>query len=163
MVSVSVCQILLDTNIWVDNYLAYRPGNRQSCALIDAALELRVSILYPVHIIKDVFYIIQNSMKAKEREEQGFVSERAALAIREISWACTENMTQNATAVAADDTDVWLAMRYRTIHKDLEDNLVLAAAERSQADMLVTNDHELLGKATIPAHTPEDALAFLRM
>lgn len=132
-------------------------------ALISMADEAHVELLYPVHAIKDVFYTIQSQLKHQERAERGALSESAVLAIREIAWDCVRNMSENATAVGADGSDVWLAMKLRSIHNDLEDNLVLAAAQRARVDMLVTNDERLILKATVPAHTPADALALLQM
>ena len=66
-------------------------------------------------------------------------------------------MRERATAIGADESDVWLACRYLPFNNDLEDNFVLAAAERAQVDYIVTNDETLIRKSTVPAFTPEDA------
>jgi predicted nucleic acid-binding protein len=79
-----------------------------------------------------------------------------AEAIRDIAWACVDNMSELGTPVGADESDLWLARKYRRLHPDLEDDLVLAAAERAQADYLVTSDEALLRKAMVPALSPED-------
>lgn len=155
--------ILVDTNVWVDNYLPSRSTAKGSCDFIAAAKASRIQLLYPVHVIKDVFFLIRSTLKRQERLKNGSLSEEMALAITEAAWGCVQNMRENATAVGADNSDVWLAFKYRPLLDDLEDDLVLAAAERSQADMLVTNDQQLISKATVPAHTPADAAILLRV
>jgi predicted nucleic acid-binding protein len=61
-----------------------------------------------------------------------------------------------------DNSDVWLARKYRTLHDDFEDNFILAAAERAKVDFLVTSDQSLLRKATVAALSPQDMLAVLK-
>lgn len=70
-------------------------------------------------------------------------------------------MREIATAVGADDSDLWLACKYKPILGDLEDNLVLASAERAQVDFIVTGDEQLIRKSTRNAYMPADALSFL--
>lgn len=155
-------RILVDTNVWIDNYLPARPNTEASCDFIDEAKASGTTLLYPVHVIKDVFFLLRSTMKQQERANHGTLSEEMALAITESAWGCVENMRENATAVGADESDVWLACKYRPLLEDLEDDLVLAAAERAQANMLVTNDAQLIAKATVPAHTPADATFLLK-
>ena len=57
---------------------------------------------------------------------------------------------------------VWLACKYRQVHDDFEDDLLIAAAQRAQADYLVTNDERLLKHAPVAALSARDALAALR-
>ena len=70
-------------------------------------------------------------------------------------------MREIATAVGADDSDLWLACKYKPTLGDLEDNLVLAAAERAQVDFIVTGDEQLICKSTRNVYMPADALSFL--
>ena len=65
-------------------------------------------------------------------------------------------------AVDADESDVWRACKYRPLGNDLEDDMVMTAAERAQARFTVTNDKELIRKAAVAAYLPEDAVAHLR-
>lgn len=85
-----------------------------------------------------------------------------ARAIAEIAWGCVDNLCEFATAVGLDNSDVWLARKYRTLHDDFEDNFILAAAERAKVDFLVTSDQSLLRKATVAALSPQDMLAVLK-
>ena len=59
-------------------------------------------------------------------------------------------MRKQATAVGADESDLWTACNLRSVHNDLEDNLVVAAAQRADATYLVTNDEALIKHAPSP-------------
>jgi len=154
--------VLVDTNVWLDNYLADRPHAAQSRAFIVQARNAGVQLVYPVHCLNDVFVLIQAHLKRAAREK-GALAESDVAAIREIAWACIENMREFATAVGADESDAWKACKYRRLTNDLEDNFVLAAAERATVDFLVTNDKRLLHKSTVNAYTPEDATLVLSL
>ena len=119
-------------------------------------------LLFPARAIVDVHYVIYRTFKQMVREERGVVQETDARAIAEVAWGCVDNLCELATAVGMDGSDVWLARKYRALHGDLEDNFVLAAAERADADFLVTSDQQLLRKATVAALSPKDMLALLR-
>lgn len=153
---------LVDTNVWLDNYLVDRPGSTASRAFLDEARKQGVQLVYPVHCLSAFFLLVQAHLKRIVRE-QGELSESDALAIREIAWSCVENLRALAVAVGADESDAWKSCKYRSLTNDLEDNLVLAAAERVPVDFLVTNDRGLLGKSTVNAYTPEDAALMLRV
>ena len=74
-------------------------------------------------------------------------------------------MREVATAVGADNSDVWLASKWEPLHGDIGDNLVLAAAKRAQADYVVTSDRQLLSHAAlvgVVAVPSEDMLAVLK-
>lgn len=92
---------------------------------------------------------------------EGQLGERSARAVRETVWGCVNNMCELATAVGVDEGDVWLARKYKSLLGDLEDNLVLAAARRVQADYVVTSDRELIQHLPVAALTPQDMLAVL--
>ena len=89
------------------------------------------------------------------------LSESAAIAAHEAALGCTRNMCELATAVGADATGIWLADRYLSIHRDFEDNLVLAACRRIKADYLVTNDRALIQNANVLAKTPTQMMALM--
>ena len=157
----AVSVAVVDTNVWLDNYLGARPGSKTSRSFIVKARSSGLQLAYPIHALPDIFYLLQANVKKKAREEGAF-TEGDALAIRELAWACIENMREFAVAVGADESDAWRACKYRHLGNDLEDNMVMAAAERAKARFIVTNDRELIRKATVAAYTPEDALAYLK-
>ena len=148
--------VLLDVDVWLDNYLPDRPAGADSRLMLDWLIEHDVAISYPITAPATLFYLIQQAMKQASRIENGSLNQSDVQSINETAWACIENMAEIGVPVGADASDFWIARKYRAIHADLEDNLVLAAAERAQADYLVTSDKSLLGKSTVPALSPHD-------
>ena len=122
-----------------------------------------MDLLYPVHIIPDVFYLAFIDVKRLLRGQGS--DELVAKAARSTAWEYVNSMREIATAVAADNSDVWLASKWESLHGDIEDNLVLAAAKRAQADYVVTSDRQLLSHAAlagVAAVSPEDMRAVLQ-
>lgn len=155
--------IVVDTNVWLDLLLPNRVHARESRAFIAAATQKKYGLAYPVHSLKDIFFLVCSEMKQRARDEKGALSEHDALTAREIAWSCVEYVRNLATAVGADESDAWFACKYRSLNGDLEDNFVLAAAKRANAAFLVTSDETLLRKATVETHTPGDAAALLAL
>ena len=122
-----------------------------------------MDLLYPVHIIPDVFYLAFIDIKRLLRGQGS--DELVVQAARTTAWEYVNSMREIATAVAADNSDVWLASKWESLHGDIEDNLVLAAAKRAQADYVVTSDRQLLSHAAlagVAAVSPEDMRAVLQ-
>ena len=154
--------MLLDTNVWLDAFLPERVACSAAHELISLALRLDVNLLYPVHIVPDVFYLSLIDVK-RLLKGQGS-DELVAQAARSTAWEYVNAMRNAATAVGADGSDVWLASKWEQLHDDIEDNLVLAAAKRARADYLVTSDRRLLAHAAlagVAAVSPEDMLGVL--
>ena len=152
-------RLLVDTNVWLDNYIPTRAGHAAAVDLFTHARTRNMQLLYPVEAIKDVFYLMSAHFKADARAAGLEVNETTAAVARSLAWDCVNNMREVACAVGADGSDVWLAAKYRTLHEDLEDNLVLAAAKRAHADWLITGDRALAAKSPVPTMSPADWLA----
>ena len=154
-------RVLLDTNVWLDAFDGARPRSREANGLIDACVRKGIDLLYAVGTVKDVYYLVGASLKRETRAAGEVLSEDQVSAISAYATACIANMDEIATAVGADSSDVWLARKYQRIHADFEDCLVLAAAQRAQADCLVTNDEALLRHAPVAALSAGDFLALV--
>lgn len=154
-------RVLLDTNVWLDAFDGARSRSREASELIDVCVRKGIDLLYAVGTSKDVYYLVGASLKRQVRMTGGAVSEGRARAIAAYAAACVANMDEIATAVGADSSDVWLARKYQRIHADFEDCMVLAAAQRSKADYLVTSDEVLLRHAPVAALSVEDFLALV--
>lgn len=157
--------LLLDTNIWLDYYMADRRRHDAAFALVDALLSHEIDPLFAVTSIKDVFYLVQlgfNRAARSSLEPEEALSESQLLAARECAWSCASHMQKIAFAVGLDASDIACAMRQKNIHPDLEDDLVIAAMVCSRADLLVTNDDKLLRHCPVAALDARDALSWLR-
>ena len=161
MSSVGV-SMLLDTNVWLDAYIPGRPGHPSASELLLCATRQGHTLLYPARIMADVFYVVCQEAKEWFRAQTGGLTQAQAQACRDHAWSFVECMHEVATAVGLDESDVWLAMKYRALDADLEDDFVLAAMRRSNADYLVTSDARLIRKANAKAMSPADMLAALQ-
>ena len=155
-------RVLLDTNVWLDAFDGARPRSRAANELIDLCVSKGIDLLYAVGTAKDVYYLVGASLKGQARTAVPTLSEGQAGAISAYAAACVANTDEIATAVGADSSDVWLARKYRRIHADFENCMVLAAAQRAKADYLVTSDEALLRHAPVAALSVEDFLALVR-
>ncbi|WP_199824859.1 type II toxin-antitoxin system VapC family toxin [Collinsella provencensis] len=156
-------RLLIDTNVWLDYFLPARSGHQQARMLFEGAFGKDVDLLFASTTVKDVFFIASSSYKRELHEERGRITEADSRAINVMCWAIAASMEEMATPVGVDASDLWLAEKYRSLHKDLEDNLILAAAQRAKADVLVTCDEGLIKHAPLPALTPLDAIAYVSM
>ena len=154
--------LLIDTNVWITYFLGNRPGHEDARALLRTAIERGVDIAYPVASSKDLFFVIAKDIKVGYRSEhRGELTDSAAAAAEATAWACVEHLSELAIAVPCDHTDIWMATRQRKIHGDFEDDLVIAAAIRSHADLLVTLDERLRAHATVACADVKTALLWL--
>lgn len=155
--------LLIDANVWLDHYLGRGggEGDKASAAtelLLRAANDDAIKLAYSSMTAKDVFFLVGRILKDELRESGQEVDEATAQAANEVAWQCIDNMTELAIAVPADETDLWMARKQRDAQADLEDALILAAAQRAKADHLVTGDKQLLARAPALAITPEALL-----
>ena len=155
-------RLLIDTNVWLDSFFPYRKEHKASFDLLNTARERHMDLLYAVGTIKDVSFLANTGFKESVRKQGGEVDETCAAVARQFAWSCVQNMRRMATAVAADESDIWFAEKYHAVHPDFEDDLVLAAARRCNPDYLVTRDAKLLQHAIVPAISPADLLVLLR-
>lgn len=72
------------------------------------------------------------------------------MATETTAWTCVEHLSELGIAVPCDHTDIWMAARQRKIYGDFEDNLVIAAAIRSRADVKTA----LLWLENLPSEDP---------
>lgn len=154
--------ILIDTNIWLDNYIGTRSAKRASRSLIDVCYRLKIDLYLALVSLKDVYYNIGAALKRERRSEGDSVDSSTAAAIEEYAWKCVLNMAEIGTLIPADTSDFVTARYYHQVHPDLEDDLILAAAQRARVNYLVTRDEKLLRHAPVAAITPDDMYTLLR-
>lgn len=155
--------LLVDTNVWMCNYVPMRKGHDIAREFFRAAWEAGAQLLYPAPILKDVFYLLGLEYKRQIRMEKGELTHSDAAIVNELAWGCVQNIRTMATAVGIDDSDLWLACKYKALSTDLEDNVVLAAANRAKVNYLVTFDQDLIRKSPVSAMLPLDMTTLLRL
>ena len=153
--------LVLDANVWLDFYLGNRPGHDTARSLIQAAQERGLNLLVPITVLDTFVYLMRIELKALEQAERGEVSERAGAAIRETAWAALDNLLEIATPLGAGVAEARIAYKYRRLHNDFEDNLIVAAVQKLDGAYLVSNDRSLLQHAPVAALDSHDALALV--
>lgn len=160
MANSTLC-LLLDTNVWLEKYLPWRPEHAAVLELLHETRVQEVAIAFPSQAALDVYQRVRIENKHWARSV-GKLDELMAAAIKRLAWDCVNDMRELATAVPVDSSDLYLACKHRDIHDDMEDDLVIAACLRAQASHLVTLDRKLLSHAPVEAVTPQRMTELLR-
>lgn len=134
-------RLLVCTDVWVA-LLDKRPRVEAQAMLRDAQ-STHAELLYPATALKDVYAALGGQEGKKG------------------AWRAVDRMRELGTAVGVDEADLTAACRYRALTGSLEENITLAAAERAQADYLVTFDESLLLRSTVAALSPKDMCTVL--
>ena len=153
--------LLIDTNVWLDYFIPSRDEDGIAARLLDEALARDTPLVFSAQAALDVYQRVRIENK-RWVGAGGAVSETWAVAIKRLAWDCVNEMRERATPIPVDSSDLYLACKFRDLHDDLEDDLVLAACERSKANYLVTSDRKLLLHAPIDARTPSQMLELLQ-
>ena len=142
--------VLLDTNVWLDDFIPSRARHDVVRKMIDRLIRSDVTLLFAMTSTKDVYYALASYFKGEVRRSAD-----------EAAWGFLQLMGRIATPVGVDMSDYWVASQLKYVHHDYGDNLVVAAAQRARADCLVTSDEALLRHAPLAAYSPEDMLRYL--
>ena len=153
--------LLLDTNVWLSYYLGSREDSDLAKRLLNLAVENDAQLAYAVTTAKDLFFLLAADCKRAYKTGHGQLTEAAAATANELAWGCVRHLSELAIVVPCDHTDVWMAQKQRRLHGDFEDDLVIAAAMRVKADLLVTADKALLLHAPVAAVDVADAIKYL--
>ena len=153
--------ILIDTNVWINSQLGLRNGYEHARALIVKARRKGLRIGIALHSLTDIFYVVQSELKHLNDKEGGIPPERAAYAAREAAWGVINNIMEYAEVVGADGSDARIAALHKAVHDDFEDDLVIAAARRMRADLVVSDDLSFVKHSPLPTMTAADALKWI--
>ena len=153
--------VLVDTNVWLDYCLPMRPGHKTALDMVGSCWRLGTQMLIAATSTKDVFYVAAQTLKRQIAKGGSAVDAGTASAINQIAWDLIENINHVATPLGIDTGDLWLAQRHEAIHGDLEDDLLIAAAQRANVDFIVTNDRQLMIDSPVAAITPMHLLDIL--
>ena len=155
-------KIVLDTNIIVD----YLMGRDPACSECRQMLLMHAACEHAFYVtslsLKDAYYLVSMQLKRMERQASGRLDDGMARAANEVAWACVRSLVENVLVLPVGRAESLMALTYKPLHGDFEDNLVIAAARSANADFVVTNDASLLRHAPIACLSSSDMLALLR-
>lgn len=155
-------RIMVDTNVWLDVFLPQRSRREEALRFMRLAISQECELLFTLHTLCDVYAKVGIYFKRWVRESKS-LDEGYSMAIRQLAWDSVNRMDEIATLVGANKADLWVARKMRSVHDDLEDDLILAACERAGADYLVTNDKALATDAPLAALSPTAMTKVLEM
>ena len=144
---------LIDTNVWIDYFMASEPHCQTILSFFEMVDQRGGTLLYAPTTLKDVFFLIPRILR-REAVASGQLEETS---FAPAAWACVRTMTEIAVAAPLSLTECDLAWTLRATHGNLEDNLVIAAAETCNADYIVTYDRAMLERFSPACITPEQA------
>ena len=154
---------LIDTNIWLDYYLARGERHDIACDLIDAIEAFGANAFTAITTLKDVYYLISNELKRMSRAEGVDITDTVAASIQETAWGCVRNLLSIAPLVVGMGVgEAWRAISLKETAPDFEDALIISAAEKVHADYIVTADKILARRSPIPCLEARDAVDILR-
>lgn len=155
-------KILVDTNIWLDYFLARGAHHTAVSTFIARAFECENIVLYiPSLSLKDLAYQLASLMKLDAQHAGKDVTPEIATAAREVSWGCVRNVLEKALVAPIGRAEVLGAFTYKRIHDDFEDDLVLAALDTVDANFLMTHDEALRRHTGDFCITAEEGLELL--
>lgn len=156
-------KLLLDTNVWLDYFLARTPGHRAASELLELVEGSERVALYTSSLsIKDLAYLLERDMKAGAREAGVSVTEQVSSAARETAWGCVRLVLEQSLVVPVGHPEVLQAFTLKSVHDDLEDDLLLGSAYRADVDYVVTYDAKLARNAPVTCVSVREALEIVR-
>ena len=156
-------KLLLDTNVWLDYFLARTPGHQAASELLELAEGSERIALYTSSLsIKDLAYLLERDMKTGAREAGVSVTEQVSAAARETAWGCVRLVFEQSLIVPVGHPEVLQAFTLKSVHDDLEDDLLLGSAYRADVVDLVTYDTKLARRSPVTCVTVCEALEIAR-
>ena len=155
--------VVVDVNVWLDYLFGNRPGNKAACRFFTCAAQRGISLVIPPHSLSNLFYLVQSELKRANREDGKQTPQRAAETAKATAWSVVDFVMDMATVGPSDQADALIASKYRGVHGDYEDNLVIACTQRTKARLLVTNDEKLIMHSPVTAMRAEDAARILEL
>ena len=152
-----ISRLLLDTNVWMYYFMGTPDHLPAISRLIEMCVSADVDILYAPTSLKDVFYLIPRSFKREDAYTP------TASTYLPAAWACAKRMMELGTAAPLSASECEMARMLQSQVSDLENGLVLAAADRAQADYVVTYDQGLLKAVPEECVTAERVLELIKM
>lgn len=153
--------ILLDTNIWLDYFDDSRPGFQSAVELVDFAHGAGVELLIAPTSCKDFYYQCAYAIKRDARANGKEMTAEISMAAEEFAWGCVQSIFEMATVVSMGNVDAQMSRSVHRLHRDFEDDLIVAVAIRCGVEYLVTSDRRLAANAPVPTLNAAQSLAML--
>ncbi len=147
--------VLVHTDVWLD-FVTDRRGTASAIAQVFDRVEVAGgALLTSVVSMYELFYALQAYLCAGGDPDKGAESRE------QVAWATLRMLRERSTIVGADLGDCFEAEYLRQLHGDFGDDLVMAAAKRGRADILLTGDADLRRHAPMAALGIDEMCAYV--
>lgn len=154
---IKASNLLLDTNVWLDYFLAAGPHLASIERLVELRFDGKISLMYAPTTAKDLLYLIPRRLRRLDADGAG----KPPSAYAPAAWACIDRLMEIAFASPLSFAECELARMMRSSFDDFEGNLVIASGETAHADYVVTGDKAMLAAFPECCITPERAIEIL--
>ena len=155
-------EMLFDTDVWVDFFCDWQGNARVIGRVLEAVERSDGQILCAVTSVHDVYYLVQQVLRLRTPQAQRDTP-ASIEARRKVAWSCVTFLRKRALIVGADMSDCLEAEVLKSVHGDLGDNLVLAAAKRTRASYLVSQNEALRAHAPLPGISVREAAELMQV
>ena len=153
--------IVLDTCVWLNSQMGSNPGHEDARELIIAAHRSGARLGIAAHSIATMFYVLERFFRRLDAASEIAGEKHSQNAAKEAAWAIVNGIMEYAEVIGMDGSDARIAALYKSAHDDFEDDLVIAAAHRMGADLIVTDDLAFVKHSPLPTMTAQDALRWI--
>ncbi len=154
-----VSKFLIDTNVWMDYFLARTPGHQAVSKFLRLSIDSDSVAVYVASLsLKDLSYLLANDMKSNARKMGRAITPDVVAVAREMAWTCVRKVIDFAIVAPVGQPELLQAFTYKGVHDDYEDDILLGVAYRIGADYIVTYDKELAERSPIRCLCPREAL-----
>lgn len=122
--------LLLDTNVWLDFFDGNSSRSHDASRLLERCIELDITLLFAVESVKNVYYLLRQSLKRRARDAHGTLSDTDVRAASRYAAACVDTMAEVGCAVGTDASDVWLPAASRRFGRHADDRRSAARSGR---------------------------------
>ncbi|NMM99666.1 PIN domain [Bifidobacterium sp. DSM 109958] len=159
--------VLLDTNVLLDHLMRRDGRAGHATAMLKACIRHDVTLQCASTSLKDIAYIsaaaLRRELSSREALSPDSLLETATMRelLHRIPWQCVEQVRALCGIVAVDRETCDRAIALRDRHDDFEDDLIVAAAQRSGSAYVVTSDRQLISHFPGYCITPSRLTALL--
>ena len=152
--------LVVDVNVLLEEALWGEPdpARDESTKLLTLMIADNINICVTPTMLKDLRYLIEARSKRFLREKYGEVKPADALFVKQFALSKLDWYLDNATIISEGLVDCRMARQLMKVHNDYEDNLIAAAAIRTDATGIVTRDEKFARSCQVKCFTPGAAI-----
>ena len=152
--------IIVDVNVLVEEAQSLIISSKieESRKLINLLSESNIQIGLTPTMLKDLRYLVCARTKKLIRDEKGKLEAVDAIFAQQVALSKLDWYLENATIISVGLVDCRMARTLMKVHNDYEDNLITAAAIRTEATGIITRDEKFAKTCQVKCFSPAQAI-----